>query len=214
MVLGIAIAAQVRGTDSGDNLDSARPADLLAVLDNLNRREASLRQEISALQQTLDSLEGSGSAAALDEARARLTALSIQVGTVGAVGPGVVVRIDDPERKVTADVLLALFQELRGAGAEALEFGGALGDRVRIGVDTWVSGSPGSIVLDGRAQAAPYVVTAIGDAPTLAAALNIPGGVADTVSRSGGKLAIEQSREVTVTALRELKPHTYSQPGN
>ena len=51
-VLGVAIAAQVRAASSGDTLDSARPADLLAVLDNLNRREAALRQEIADLQAT------------------------------------------------------------------------------------------------------------------------------------------------------------------
>ncbi|MFH5209819.1 DUF881 domain-containing protein [Antrihabitans spumae] len=212
--LGVAIATKVRGTGSGDSLDSARPADLLVVLDTLNRREASLRQEIAELQRTVDAVQNSGSSAALEEARARLRALTIAVGTVGAVGPGLELRIDDPQGRVDADVLLATVQELRGAGAEALQLGDSAGVLIRVGIDTWVSGTPGNIVVDGRALSAPYNLIAIGDAPTLAAAVNIPGGVADTVSRNGGKLQVRQSDEVTVTALREPKPRQYSQPGN
>ena len=123
-VLGVAIAAQVRGASSGDSLDSARPADLLAVLDNLNRREAALRQEIADLQASLASLETDGSDAALAEARARLAALSIQVGTVPATGPGVSMRLTDSSRQVGPEVLLDAVQELRAAGAEAIQIAG------------------------------------------------------------------------------------------
>lgn len=99
--LGIAIVTQVKNTGSGDTLDSASPADLLVVLDTLNQREAALRQEIASLEQTLDTLQRSGSSgAALDEARARLTALSIQVGSAPATGPGVTMSITDPGKGV------------------------------------------------------------------------------------------------------------------
>ncbi|MFG1781707.1 DUF881 domain-containing protein [Rhodococcus oryzae] len=214
--LGVAIATQVRNTGSGDTLDSARPADLLVLLDNLGQREASLRQEIAGLEETLATLQrsGGGSQAALDEARARLTALSIQVGAVPAAGPGVVLTVADPGTNVGSEVMLDLIQELRAAGAEAISIRGEGGEPVRIGVDSWVTGSPGQIKVDGIDLEAPYEVLAIGDPPTLAAALNIPGGVIDTVSRSGGRLAVEQSQQVTITALRETKPRQYAQPGN
>ncbi|NKR28569.1 DUF881 domain-containing protein [Rhodococcus hoagii] len=214
--LGVAIATQVTSTGSGDNLDSARPADLLVVLGNLNQREAALRQEIAGLEQTLSKLEagGGGSGAALDEAKARLSALSIQVGTVAATGPGVTLTIQDPGRSVGSEVILDLLQELRAAGAEAIEMQGAGADPIRIGVDSWVSGGGGDITVDGRKVSAPLRVVAIGDPPTLAAALNIPGGVVDTVARSGGQLRIEQSPQVTVTALREISPRQYAHPGN
>ncbi len=52
-VLGVAIATQVRSTVAGDSLDAARPADLLVVLDNLNRREAALRQEVRIFRNRL-----------------------------------------------------------------------------------------------------------------------------------------------------------------
>lgn len=214
--LGVAIATQVSSTGSGDNLDSARPADLLVVLGNLNQREAALRQEIAGLEQTLTKLEagGGGSGAALDEAKARLSALSIQVGTVAATGPGVVLTVQDPGTSVGSEVILDLLQELRAAGAEAIEIEGAGSDPIRIGVDSWVSGGGGDISVDGNRISAPMRVTAIGDPPTLAAALNIPGGVVDTVARSGGQLRIEQSSQVTVAALREISPRQYARPEN
>ncbi len=214
--LGVAIATQVRGTGSGDTLDSARPADLLVILDNLNQREAALRGEVAALQDTITTLQrsGGGSDAALAEAKTRLTALSIQVGVVPATGPGVVLTVTDPASGVGPEVMLDMLQELRAAGAEAIEVQGAGAPPIRVGVNTWVRGTPGKLQVDGRELAAPYTVTAIGDAPTLAAALNIPGGVVDTVARSGGRVSVEQRAEVTVAALREEKPRQYAQPGN
>ncbi|MFD4293335.1 DUF881 domain-containing protein [Rhodococcus sp. NPDC058505] len=214
--LGVAIATQVRDTGSGDTLDSARPADLLVILDNLNQREAALRAEITTLQDTLGTLQrsGGGSDAALAEANARLTALSIQVGAVPATGPGVLLTVTDPASGVGSDVMLDMIQELRAAGAEAIEVRGGDGQPVRIGVNSWVRGTAGKLQLDGTDLAAPYTVTAIGDPPTLAAALNIPGGVVDTVARSGGRVTVEQSGQVTIAALREVKPRQYAQPGN
>lgn len=212
--LGIAIVTQVKSTDSGDSLDAASPADLLVVLDTLNQREAGLRQEIADLEQSLSRLQSSESSeAALAEARARLRSLSIQVGTVEATGPGVTMTITDPGRGVGSEVILDLVQELRAAGAEAIQVQGDGGAPIRIGVDSWVSGPAGELQLDGRTIRAPYSVSAVGDPPTLAAALNIPGGVVDNVSRGGGKLTIEQSEQVTISALREAKPRQYAQPG-
>lgn len=214
VLLGAAIGTQVKNTGTGDNLDSARPADLLVLLDNLNRREAALRQEIATLERTLDALQRDGSDAALADARARLENLSVQLGTVPAVGPGVVLTIEDPNKGVSSEVLLDTVQELRAAGADTMQIGGADGTTVRIGLDSWVAGAGGALRVDGTELRAPYTVSAIGDGPTLAAALNIPGGVVDTVARTGGVLTIDQSPQVEVLALREIEPRQYAQPGN
>ncbi|MBV9723231.1 MAG: hypothetical protein JO082_15105, partial [Mycobacterium sp.] len=61
LLLGIAIATQVRQTESGDSLDTARPADLLVLLDSLRQREATLRTEVTELQRSLAALQASGS---------------------------------------------------------------------------------------------------------------------------------------------------------
>ncbi|KMO82231.1 MAG: DUF881 domain-containing protein [Mycolicibacterium rufum] len=213
LVLGIAIATQVRQTDSGDSLETARPADLLVLLDSLQQREAALNSEVADLQRTLAELQASGSSdqAAIENARSRLAALSILIGTVAATGPGVTLTITDPAPGVAAETMLDVINELRAAGAEAMEIRGGQ-NSVRIGVDTWVVGPPGALVVDSATLNPAYSVVAIGDPPTLAAAMNIPGGAMDSIERVGGTMVVQQSDRVDVTALRQPKPRQYAQP--
>ncbi|MBS1694237.1 MAG: DUF881 domain-containing protein [Actinobacteria bacterium] len=217
VLLGIAIVTQVRQTESGDSLETARPADLLVLLDSLQQREAALNSEVAELQRTLAELQASGSSdqAAIENAQARLAALSILIGTVAATGPGVTLTIEDDAPGVPAETMLDVVNELRAAGAEAIEIRGAPpqgGPAVRVGVDTWVVGAPGALIVDGAALSPPYSVLAIGDPPTLAAAMNIPGGAMDSVKRVGGTMTAQQADRVDVTALRQPKPRQYAQP--
>lgn len=226
MLLGIAIVTQVRQTGSGDSLETARPADLLVLLDSLQQREAALNTEVADLQQTLNSLQASGSSdqAAIENAQARLAALSILIGSVAAAGPGVTISIQDNARGVSPETMLDVINELRAAGAEAMEIrgsGAGGGERsdpgnvaqgIRVGVDTWVVGAPGALIIDGVTVGSPYSVLAIGDPPTLSAAMNIPGGAMDSVKRVGGAMTVTQSESVEVTALRQPKPRQYAQP--
>jgi len=213
LVLGIAIVTQVRQTESGDSLSTARPADLLVLLDSLQQREAALNTEVADLQRNLAAMQAAGSSdqAAIENAQARLAALSILIGTVAATGPGVTVVVEDPGPGVAPETMLDVINELRAAGAEAMEI--KSGDRsVRVGVDTWVVGSPGALVIDTVTLSSPYSVLAIGDPPTLAAAMNIPGGAVDSVKRVGGKMTVTQSDRVDITALRQPKARQYAQP--
>ncbi|AFM17512.1 hypothetical protein Mycch_2751 [Mycolicibacterium chubuense NBB4] len=217
LLLGVAIATQVRQTGSGDSLETARPADLLVLLDSLQQREAALNTEVADLQRTLDQLQASGSSdqAAIENARARLAALSILIGTVPATGPGVTLTIQDPAHGVAAETMLDVINELRAAGAEAMEIHGEQNGQqaaVRVGVDTWVVGAAGALVVDSTTLGPPYSVLAIGDPPTLAAAMNIPGGAMDSIERVGGSMVIQQSDRVDVTALRQPKARQYAQP--
>ncbi|WP_407687658.1 DUF881 domain-containing protein [Mycobacterium sp. HUMS_1102779] len=213
LLLGIGIATQVRRTETGDSLDTARPADLLVLLDSLRQREATLNTEVSELQSTLNSLQAAGNTdqAAIQSAQARLAALSILVGIVGATGPGVTVTIEDPGPGVSPEAMLDVVNELRAAGAEAIEVNDAR-QSVRVGVDTWVAGMPGSLVVDNKTLSPPYSVLAIGDPPTLAAAMNIPGGAEDSIKRVGARMSVQQADKVDVATLRQPKPHQYAQP--
>ena len=217
VLLGVAIVTQVRQTESGDTLDSARPADLLVLLDSLQQREAVLNTEVNDLQRALEQLQASGSSdqAAIENAQARLAALSILIGTVEATGPGVVLTITDTTPGVPAETMIDVINELRAAGAEAMEISGrrsGADTAVRVGVDTWVVGSPGALMVDGVTLNPPYSVLAIGDPPTLAAAMNIPGGAVDSIERVGGTMVVQQAERVDVTALRQPKPRQYAQP--
>lgn len=208
-LLGLGLVVQVRRTASGDALATARPDDLVQLLDGLQRREADLTGEIAGLQDTLVRLRSSGasSAEALAEAQRQAAVLGILTGAAPATGPGVRIVIDDPQARVPPEVLLDALQELRNAGAEAVQV-----NDVRIGVNSSFSGRSGAITVDGTAVSAPYTIRAIGDPPTLTAAMNIPGGVGDTAKRAGGTLVITAEQTVTVDALRPLQPTTYARP--
>ena len=215
ILLGMAIVTQVRQNESGDSLETARPADLLVLLDSLQQREGSLNTEVADLQRTLQQLQASGSSdqAAIENAQSRLEALAIQIGTVAATGPGVTLTIEDNAPGVPAGTMLDVINELRAAGAEALEIrGGDQQAAVRVGIDTWIVGTPGALTVDEVTLRPPYSVLAIGDPPTLAAAMNIPGGAMDSVKRVGGTMVIQQAERVDVTALRQPKPRQYAQP--
>src|SRR6476659_2815067 len=140
ILLGVAIVTQVRQNESGDSLETARPADLLILLDSLQQREAALNTEVTDLQRTLAQLQASGTSdqTAIENAQARLAALSIMIPTVPATGPGVTLTITDTTPGVPAETMLDVINELRNAGAEAMEIRGG-GSAVRVGLDTWVA---------------------------------------------------------------------------
>ncbi len=209
VLLGFAIAVQVRSTGTGEALDGAREEELVSILDDLDNREERLRAQIADQRGELRDLTDtdSRSAAALEAARSRADALAVLNGTVAAEGPGLVMTISDPESRVRVADLLDAIQELRGAGAETMQI-----DGVRVGVSTAVTGGPGDLRIDGRPVSAPYEVVVIGSPADLRTAMSIPGGVVDAIGRQNGSVGIEQRDRVVVDALRPLDEPQYAQP--
>jgi uncharacterized protein YlxW (UPF0749 family) len=214
-VLGFAVAVQVRTTQTEGPLAYARQEDLVAILDDLSNRNDRLRSEIAALTEAQQRLTtGTGqSEAALAEARRRAQLLGVLAGTVPARGPGVELTIADPDARITADVLLDALEELRDAGAEAvqLEGPGSMGVRV-VASTALVDGERGGVVVDGVLLESPYRFLVIGDPATLASALRIPGGVVANVEARGGRAVVEQRDEVLVDALQPLEKPRYARP--
>jgi len=210
-LLGFGLVTQVHATSATGGLGSARTDDLIGILSDLNSRGDRLRAEIADLQASEQRLQsGTGrDQAALDEARARLNTLGILTGTVAARGPGIVLTVMDPRGRVGAAVLLDAVQELRDAGAEALQLSG-----VRIIASTAITDDPrGGLDVGGTRVTAPYRLAVIGGTDTLAQALAIPGGVLDTVDgRPGAHAVVTRSPHLTVTALQPLRQPRYARP--
>jgi len=218
LVLGFGLAVQVRSTQDDGVLTSARQEDLVQILDELRNRGDRLRDEVDSLSATRDRLStGSGdSAEALREAQRRTQVLGIIAGTVPATGPGVLVTIRDPDAQVSASLLLDALEELRNAGAEAmqLEGVGVTGKKaaVRVVASTALVDREGGVTVDGVPLAAPYRFVVVGDPGTLAGALAIPGGVEDTVRQQGGTTEVERDERVEVSALHRLEAPRYARP--
>ncbi|MDQ3610328.1 MAG: DUF881 domain-containing protein [Actinomycetota bacterium] len=220
-VLGFAAVVQVRSTQEDGPLATARQEDLVQILDELTNRNDRLRAEIGSLEQARREITSGtdSSAAALAEAQRRAQLLGVLAGTVAARGPGLRLTITDADGRIGPDVLLNALEELRAAGAEAVQLEGsvAAGEQpassVRVVASTsFLEGEQGGVVVDGQLLRPPYRFVVVGDAPTLATALTIPGGVVDDVAQRGGRAVIERSEDVLVGALRPLGEPRYARP--
>lgn len=211
LLLGFAIAVQVHANSSSDSLSDLREDDLVSILDNQDNRATRLRIQISDLQASLRKLRSSGdrSSVARAEAKQEAAALGVLLGTLPAYGPGVDVTVTDPGNHLDGEDLLDVVEELRGAGAEAIEFAG-----VRVSTDTAFTGNAGAVRVAGTVVHAPYRVIAIGGPNTLDTALNIPGGIADTVQTAGGRLTVHEHRRVVITRTRALPRSGYVKPSH
>jgi uncharacterized protein YlxW (UPF0749 family) len=224
-VLGFAVVVQVRSTqDAG--LEGLRQTDLVRILDDVSERAARLRQEARDLEDTRARLTvgSGGSRAALQEAQDRARVLGVLAGTLPATGPGVEITISDPKGEVGPEVLLDTLQELRDAGAEAAELSTVDGPAVRIVASTSfvdpgdldqddADGANGAgVVVDGIVLTSPYRFLVIGDPRTLAAALDIPGGVLDVLRQKDAQGVVTQRDDVDITSLRAAPSPRYARP--
>lgn len=196
--------------NSPDQLENLSQTELIGVLSDLDLRSSQLAAEKARLQQARDQLLGSGDqqAVAREQARKRYEALAILAGTVPATGPGVVVTIQDPQGTVRASDLVNAIQELRDAGAEAMQ----INDH-RITVSTAFVGPAGQIKVGSEKITHPMTIRAIGDAQTLKTALTFRGGMQSTIEkRPGAGVSIETQRDVKVSAVIADKPSRFASP--
>lgn len=205
-VLGFAVVVQMR--QAGDSsLSDLRTDELVRLLDETSARADQLSREASDLQAERDQLESGSSSrqAALDAARRNAAMQGILSGRLPAVGPGVRVSLQDPAGSIRPVTMLNMLEELRNAGAEAIQ----VGDR-RVTASSAFTGAPGAIQLDGATLKAPYVWLVIGDPDTIQTALEIPGGALAYVRNDGGTGDVVKVQHVEITALRELPAPKYA----
>jgi uncharacterized protein YlxW (UPF0749 family) len=206
--LGFGLAIQVASnSDSDSALRGARQEDLVRILDELDDRTQRLDDEKQGLEKQRDELENSSDQA--EEARKQTIEkekqLGILAGTVAAQGPGITMTIEDAKGAVESDSLLDTIQELRAAGAEAIQVNG-----VRVVASTYFTDSGKSVTVDGNKINAPYRFKVIGKPADLEPALNIPGGVVQTLEKEQATVTVERSNKIVVDALRAAKQPDYA----
>jgi uncharacterized protein YlxW (UPF0749 family) len=205
--LGLGLAIQVRSTNENSVLRGARQEDLVRILDELDNRTQRLRDEKQRLETQRTELENSSDRA--EEARKQTAQkeaqLGVLAGTVAAEGPGITMKIDASRGTVESDMLLDAVQELRAAGAEAIQIG-----KVRVVASTYFADVGGAVEIDGRKVTQPYVIKVIGKPEDLEPALNIPGGVVQSLEKEQATVVIERSKKIVVDALRSAKRPDYA----
>ncbi|HEX6682096.1 MAG TPA: DUF881 domain-containing protein [Candidatus Limnocylindrales bacterium] len=212
-LLGFTLVVQVKSNATDPAYASMREGDLLQIMSDLDSAERRLNQDISSLQQTKRELESGaeGRDAALAEAKARADELGILAGTLKAQGSGILLQFTEETGTIKAGTLLNAVQELRGAGAEALQIDGT-GGSVRIIAQTSFIDADGGVRVDGRRLTGPYTIRAIGDPATMRPAVEIHGGVVAGVTRDGGNVIVTQKDVVEVNETRAPPELEYAQP--
>ena len=208
VLLGAGIAAQVQLTNER-GLAELSQSDLVRVLDDVSVRSSRLDQQVRELEATRDRLKsGTGTTAeALAQAQKRIDTLGILAGTVGARGPGITLTISDPDNQVGATLILDMIQELRDAGAEAIDVGGA-----RVVASSFVGSVGGDILIDGKKVSRPLEIRAIGDSKTLSSAMTIPGGIVETVRQQNAEATVTESQNIEITSVHEPSTFSYAKP--
>ncbi|MEW2626111.1 DUF881 domain-containing protein [Streptomyces sp. NPDC048106] len=206
--LGFGLAVQVASNSDTDSaLRGARQEDLVRILDELDSRTQRLEDEKQGLEKQRSELQSSSDQAA--EARKQTAEkerqLGILAGTVAAQGPGITMTIEDTKGTVQSDMLLDTIQELRAAGAEAIQVNG-----VRVVANTYFVDAGKSVSVDGNKINAPYRFKVIGKPQDLEPALNIPGGVVQTLEKEQATVSVAQSGKIVVDALRQAKQPDYA----
>lgn len=205
-MLGFAAVGSVRLADGSGALVSARESDLVAILDDLTQRRLRLEDETRALSAARDQLLSGSAEQVIAQTRDRVRVLSVLAGTVPVYGPGLRLRITDTQGVLDASFMLDIVSELRDAGAEAIDINGR-----RVVASTWFAdGSKRGILVRGAVVRSPYVITAIGDGDTMAAALQIPGGVADAVSAAGARFSAQSLDDVTIDSIVQAASPRYA----
>jgi len=207
-LLGFALVVQVSQTQE-DQLSSLRQSDLVRLLDDVTQRSGELEDQVSSLEATRDELQsGSGrERAALELAEEQAQTLGILSGRLPAEGPGVTIDVVEGPEALDAFALFNVLEELRNAGAEAMEVNG-----VRLVASSYFEDSADGVVVDGQTIESPYRWSVIGDPSTLETALEIPGGAMASLRADGARTTVTQEDRVEVGATVEPRAPEYATP--
>jgi uncharacterized protein YlxW (UPF0749 family) len=209
-VLGFAAITQVRTNNTDNTFAGYREQDLVDVLSGLSETSQRAQTQISSLEATRRRLEHSREAqsAAIAAAQKQAEELSIMAGWVPVTGPGIRLTVTEGPRPIDVDTVLDTIEELRSAGAEAMQVNG----KVRLVAQSAIEPAAGGLTIDGTLVASPYVFDAIGDPRTLSGALElVDGPIAQFRNDADAEVDLERLPSMDITAVRQPSAPQYAQ---
>lgn len=207
------VVMTLRAQANQPEFSNVRQADLIQLLDNVTAETRRLETGVNDLESARTELVSGADRdkAAQAEATRRLEQAQIIAGTVPAIGPGVRIQINDPEHRVTAELLLDAIEELRDAGAEVIELNGSVRLVMR---SAFTTDAAGDIVVDGTVLKSPFVLKAIGDPATLEAGARFRGGLVSEVEgdRVSGTVTIDQVDRQRIDSIVTVPENQFARP--
>lgn len=210
-LVGFGAVTQVRANELDDTYAGLRQQDLIDTLNNLKNAESRADAEIARLEQNRTELETSTNRreVAIAQAEQLTDTLDILAGLVPVTGPGLRITIEETDQEIDIDTMLDTVQELRNAGAEAMEFN----DTHRVVAQTSFEVGVGGILVDGQLVEPPYVIDVIGEPNTLErSGLRFPTGPLEQLSSEQAEVEVEVSEEIDISAVVEADEPKYAEP--
>jgi uncharacterized protein YlxW (UPF0749 family) len=208
-VLGFAAVTQVRTNTTDNTYAGYREQDLVNVLSGLAGASQRAQRDLNRLESQRRALEANErrQSAALSAAQKQADELAILAGMVPVTGPGIRVTVTEGPRHIDVDSVLDTIEELRSAGAEAIQVNG----KVRMVAQSSVQATEGGIEIDGTQLTSPYVFDVIGDPHTLQGALSLFGGPVAQFEQSGATVDVQPEKSLDITAVRKASSGDFAQ---
>jgi uncharacterized protein YlxW (UPF0749 family) len=203
LLAGFLFVIQVRANQAlraASALPSRRLEDLSVLLRRQQEADRTLRDELAALRKTLNDYRAAetGGETIADQMRRDVRDLWIVLGRRPAQGPGLVVTLAAPPRRIVtpqAQDVSAVVNELWAAGAEAVAV-----NHVRVLAVEGFAGDPGGVRVRDHFLRDPFRIVAIGDPATLEGALLVRGGIVDGLEGVGLNVTVARSANLRTPA--------------
>lgn len=205
IVLGILLSVQFRTVqDYNSSIRTDRAEDLSMKLNAVTEERDVLAQEVVSLREKLST--ASSSDPDISGLQQELQKANMVAGLAPVRGPGIVVTLDDSLRNPRAgedpnnllvhdtDILMVV-NELKASGAEAISING---ERIIAVSEIRCAGT--TILVNSNKIAAPFIITAVGDASNLESGLSLKGGYMETLKVYGIQSTIKAGEDLLVPA--------------
>lgn len=201
LLLGFMVGIQFRVSQGRAALGPENLGSMASLLLAAEKKNSQLEAYIQELRLQLASkLKGQAELKTLVQ---ELHQANVAAGLTAVSGPGVIVTLTQPPQVANGGSLftihdtdlLIVVNELRSAGAQAISINGQ-----RLVATTEIRQAGSIFSINNTVAAAPFTITAVGPPQTMQEALQISGGIADTLMAVGIGVKIQTESKVTVPA--------------
>ncbi|WP_243155141.1 DUF881 domain-containing protein [Romboutsia sp. CE17] len=213
IILGIFISLQLKSINQENNgmTTLKKGEQLTQELKSLKKEEEDLKEEIKRIQDDIDSYKNAKDGSLEGNISSEIKKYEELAGYTDVKGQGVVVTIKSVTESgnisnasldgisYNFDLLLSLINKLNSAQANAVSLNGH-----RIVYNSYIHLKEDKLYLNDSIIKEPFVIKAIGNADTLASALQIKYGIVWEIEKYyNAKVTVEKSDNITIKASNE-----------
>lgn len=202
IVLGTMIALQYRSVNINQSIMSMqnqRAEDLMQDLIRVQTSNAELRSQLQKLQDEVRLYQSakSGSDDAFNELLEQLEKGKIFAGFTDVTGNGLIITVESGLYSILDSDILALINELRAAGAQAIAI-----NNERVTALTEIRDAPPYIMINKIPMIEPIVIKAIGNPEQLENSLTLINGVVESL-QDFLDITLEKAENVIIPKVRD-----------